>query len=529
MRKIHISLFAVLCFLLSLCSGCQGTTGDQIAQQAASHSSESAIVSSSAVEEQGTAAAPSPDVAAAESAVETSAAEAPEDPQELGRWLWDLNQTASAEIFALDEDISMTVHILADTEDTTSSMDSRVKQIQNEDGSLTYQSESHVDNTVTTTWYDDGTIYLSDPYGNYKAPIDEASFTETYLDDTISNLNSLGVDYFGTLTGEKTDTGYLLTYGNVSLDAWMIYSDLIGSTFSSLGVDASCEDFSLSGTMTLDQDGNLLRHDFDLSITLDVLETQFTEELQVSQVVNSRNENVSISIPSADDSFVYMSDISIPTIFSDGYNTTLAQDALTFQDTMALTVSDGNSSHVYLQQDDISYMYDSNYILSAVWDSNLSQDGETIRWSSDTYSNGEGVYSDDTGDAPYTYDDTSFAEDIFNYVTIYTDSFSYGNNYVLEADGDRTKLTYNLDPYYVEMLLDEYTSTYDTGILFSDASSISSSGTMTVWFDMYGLMESQSLQCTSELTMETGVFTVTLEDNGEVVALGSDVILPGSY
>lgn len=528
MRKSYISFILVLCFLLSICSGCSGTTGKQIAQQTTTQPSEAAAITSTE-EAESIQETLSPEAVPEESVIETPSPDAPDDPEALGQWLWDLQQAAATETFAVDEDITMTFHVLSDADDLTISTSSRVKQIQHEDGSLTYQCESRFENTVTTTWYDDGVMYLSDEYGNYKAPYDEASFANTYLNDMIVDTASLGKDAFGTLTGEKTETGYLLSYGEVSLDAWAIYSDFISSTFSSLGLEGSCQDLKATGTMTLAPSGNLLRHDFEVTITVDVLGTQITEEIQASQVINNRNENVSISVPTDDESYVEMSDISIPTIFSDGYNTTLAQDALTYQDTMALTVSDGDTSHVFLQQDDISYMYDSSYILSAVWDSSLSQDGERLSWFSDSYSNGEGVYSDDTGDAPYTYDDASFAEDIFYFVTLYTDSFSYGTNFVSENDGDRTKLTYDLDPAYVEMLLSEYSETYGAGIYFEDASSISSDGTMTVWFDSFGLMVEQTIQCTSELTMETGVFTVTLEDTGTVSAFGSDVVLPSSY
>ena len=528
MRKTYISFILVLCFLLSICSGCSGTTGKQIAQQTTTQPSEAAAITSTE-EAESIQETLSPEAVPEESVIETPSPDAPDDPEALGQWLWDLQETAFEQTFAIDGDIEMAAHVWVDAEEFSIPITYRLKEISHEDGSRTYQCETRIENTVTTTWYEDGIIYLSDEYGNYKAPYDEFSFLDVYLSDTFSDMNSIGSEFYGTLTGEKTETGYLLSYGDVSLDAWAICSSLFSSTFSAIGLEGSCQDLNITGTMTLDPSGNLLRHDYQLSATLDIMGTSITEEIQVNQVINNRNENVSISVPTDDESYVEMSDISIPTIFSDGYNTTLAQDALTYQDTMALTVSDGDTSHVFLQQDDISYMYDSSYILSAVWDSSLSQDGERLSWFSDSYSNGEGVYSDDTGDAPYTYDDASFAEDIFYFVTLYTDSFSYGTNFVSETDGDRTKLTYDLDPAYVEMLLSEYSETYGAGIYFEDASSISSDGTMTVWFDSFGLMVEQTIQCTSELTMETGVFTVTLEDTGTVSAFGSDVVLPSSY
>ncbi len=504
MYKKFFVCFMAFHLLISILSGC-GTTGKQIVQQA---TTSTAFESSASME-----------------STDASSSTAPDDPEALGRWLWQLNETKEAETFAVDYDLDMSIDIALDEEVTTEKMTTRVKQITREDGTITFQSEQQYLNSVTSIWYDDGMIYLSDPYGDYKAPMDLNAFRESYINDNNSNILKLDSDSFGTLIGEKTDTGYVLTYGDVALEAWMAFSGLVESTVSDLGIPGSCEDFTLEGSMVLDQDGYQVRHDMHITFAFDILGMRLTETLDLTQTVNNRNENVSISIPADDSVFSEMSDISIPSVFANGYSASLAQEAMAYQDTMALHVSDESINHTYIQQDDISYLLDDQG-LTVSWYTIVSQDGTTVQWSSDSYHGGQGTIIDSTGETPYTYDDDSFGQDIANFITIYTDSFDYGYNYTLDADGDYTKLTYDLEPEYVEMVLDSYTEYYETGISLADASSITSHGTMTVWFDFSGLMVSQSLQCTSDLTLETGPITVSLEDNGKITAFGEDVSFP---
>ena len=104
MRKSYISFILVLCFLLSICSGCSGTTGKQIAQQTTTQPSEAAAITSTE-EAESIQETLSPEAAPEESIMDTPALDGPEDPAELGQWLWDLQETAFEQTFAIDGDI----------------------------------------------------------------------------------------------------------------------------------------------------------------------------------------------------------------------------------------------------------------------------------------------------------------------------------------------------------------------------------------------------------------------------------------
>lgn len=524
MRMRILALTAALCLLLSACGGeAAGRSAETEASVSAAEESVSAS-EAPAVESENPTEEPAEDP---ESSLETEAQAAPEDPVELGRWLWALNEEKDQENYAVDYDMDMTIRVELDGESTTEKVSTRIRQIEHEDGTVTYQSEEQYMNAVTKTWYDDGMVYLSDPYGDYKAPMDLDTFRETYINDGSSDLLELTADDFGTLTGEATGSGYVLTYGDVALDAWMTFSGMFDDALE--GLDGGCESFSLNGTVTLDKDGNMLRHDMQMSVSFDIMGMTLVEDLTMVQSVNGYNESVSISAPADDDVFVDMSDIEIPSVFADGFNGTLAQDALHYQDTMTLSVSDPSQgiTDVYTQQDDIVYSFESDG-LHVVWDTSLLDGGQVVSWSNDSYAAGVGAITDETGEAPYTYDDDSFGSDIAGFITLYTDSFDAGNHYQLAQDGDQMVLTYDIDSDYVRGLLSGYLEGYGTGVDYDEAEAKECRGTMSIWFDMSGLMVSQLLDVSAELTYETGVLSVSLTDQGDVLAMGSDVALTGA-
>lgn len=510
MWKKMLALLTVFCLL----AGCGA--GSQVAQQAAEQNAAASAADST----------PEASTAPAESALEeapTALEGAPEDPAELGKWL--LEQTKT--YYAVDYDMDTSVLITVAGEESTVNLSTRQKQIEHEDGSLTVQQEEQLLGTITKTWFDDGMVYFSDASGNYKAPLDLEAFMAQFLGSAEETLD-LGTDSFDGLTAEQTDSGYTVTYQGIAPELISTVFGMVENLLGDIGLSDNPPDLSMEGAIFFDPDGYMLRHEIHMTMTADLLGETLTEEIDAVQVINNINEKVSIAVPADDETFMEMSDINIPTVFYTGYDTTLAQDAITYQDTMALTITDGSATDTYIQQDDISYRMDFSG-LSVVWNSNTSCNGETIDWLTDTYACGEGTLEDSAGVEPYTYDDESFSLDIVDFVLYYTDSFDYGSNFLMETEGSLTKLTYDVAPEYVETVLDGFSESLATGVSFADASSIVSSGTMTAWFDSAtGLMVSQRFQGTSDLTLETGVITVSLEDSGDITALGSDVVLTGN-
>lgn len=493
MKTKMLALCAALCLLLSACGG---------GEKAQPSKAEPESAKTESVE------------SAAESSRE-EAAEAPQDPEELGKWLWERNESQDERHFALDVDMDMNIKVMIAEETTTQKLKSRLRQIRREDGTMAYQVEEQYLDTRMELWYDNGTVYLSDDYGSYKAPMDLDLFQEQYASDGSSDLLELDGSNFGTLTGEKTETGYVLTYGDVDIKAWMALSGMMNGMLDM--VDGNCEDFTLSGTITMDARGDLIRHEMNMNVTLALMGITMTEELKMIQSVNSVDENVSIVVPEDDEDFREIGDIAIPKTFCDGFNSTLAQDSLGYQSTWTLELSDSQQGMktTYGQEDDISYVFDDTG-LQVLWTTTALVDGEVVGWTEDSYAGGEGVLTDPDGEEPYVYDDESFGQDIAAFLTAYVDSFDTGSGYALTQNGD---LTYDLDAEYVENLLDSYLTDMETGVDIGEALEKFVQGTMTVRFGADGSMVSQELAVSAELTYEAGVISVTFRDLGSVISV----------
>jgi hypothetical protein len=503
MKKTWIALLAALCVCFSGCGG------QQAASSASAPASEAAVSSTEAVS-----------VEAEVSTEPEEAAQEPQDPEELGRYVWELVETANAEVFAVDYDMTMDLDIDLDGDTSSQRITGRVQEINQDDSYTYYQSQQYM-GTSSETWYQDGTVYLSDSNGDYKAPMDLETF-QAQNSDTSGDLLELSADSFGTLTGEETDSGYSLTFGDVSLDAWQQFAGLItqGNEDS-----ITCEALSIDGTLTCNAQGQLSQMDMTLTVTCDILGMKLTETVKISETVNSYDDAVTINIPSDAASFTEIGDINIPTLYLTGYETLLNQDAMSYQSTVAITLTDGTDEETYVQMDTISYIFGEDG-LSAQWDSTLVYDQETVSWSSDVYSDGAGTITTEDGAEDYTYDDSSYLSDIVGYLSYYGDSFDYGSDYQLEQDEGNTLVTYTLDSDYVFTVLAG--NLESLGLDTTEATLVSASGTMSLWFDASGLLCSQLLEGTVELDFDGIVLTATLQDGGVVAAVGDAVTLDGS-
>jgi hypothetical protein len=503
MKKTWIALLVALCVCLSGCGG----------QQAAS--SASAPASEGAVSSQETVA----------SEAETSAepeedAQEAQDPEELGRYVWELVEEANAEAYAVDYDMTMDLDMDLDGETSSQRITGRVQEINQDDSYTYYQSQQYM-GTSSETWYQDGMVYLSDSNGDFKAPMELETF-QAQNSDTSSDLLDLSADSFGTLTGEITDSGYSLTFGDVSLDAWQEFAGLItqGNEDS-----ITCEALSIDGTLTCNTQGQLSQMEMTLTVTCDILGMTLTETVKISQTVNGYDDAVTINIPADASSFTEIGDINIPTLYLTGYETLLSQDAMSYQNTVAITLTDGTDEETYVQMDTISYILGEDG-LSARWDTTLVYDQETVSWSSDVYSGGVGTITTEDGADSYTYDDSSYLSDIVDYLAFYEDSFDYGSDYQLEQDEGNTLVTYNLDSDYVFAVLSA--NLESLGLDATEGTLVSASGTMTLYFDASGLLCSQLLEGTATLDFDGTVLTVNIQDGGTVNAVGDAVTLDGS-
>jgi hypothetical protein len=503
MKKTWIALLAAFCVLFSGCGG------QQAASSASAPTSEAAVSSTEAVSAEAEASAEPEEIS-----------QVSQDPEELGQYVWNLVEEANAQVFAVDYDMTMDLDIDLDGDTSSQRITGRVQEI-NQDGSYTYHQSQQYMGASSETWYQDGTVYLSDSNGDYKAPMDLETF-QAQNSDTSSDLLDLSADSFGTLTGEKTDSGYSLSFGDVSLDAWQEFAGLItqGNEDS-----ITCEALSIDGSLTCNAQGQLSQLDMTLTVTCDILGMKLTETIKISETVNGYDDAVTINIPSDAASFTEIGDINIPTLYLTGYETLLSQEAMSYQSAVAITLSDGTDEETYVQMDTISYILGEDG-LSARWDTTLVYDQETVSWSSDVYSGGVGTITTEDGADSYTYDDSSYLSDIVDYLAFYEDSFDYGSDYQLEQDEGNTLVTYNLDSDYVFAVLSA--NLESLGLDATEGTLVSASGTMTLYFDASGLLCSQLLEGTATLDFDGTVLTVNIQDGGTVNAVGDAVTLDGS-
>ena len=463
---------------------------------------------------------------AVQAAEASEAEEASRDPEELGKWLWEKMAEHQEEHFAYDMDMEMTVRVRVDGEEIEELEDaeisSRVRTISREDGTITYQAETETDGGRTSVWYDDGMVYMEDDYGSYKAKAEADEIQGGFaMGSTLGRMTSKQMlQWFGTVRGEETEDGYVLTYGDMSPRFWNLILGMLGGILGEMdeGFEESIRDITLSGTVRLDREGDVLSQEVVGTAELDILGTSMQEEFTMKTDVNCYDEQVSIQVPRDDEEFREMSDIEIPEVFSNGYNTLLGRDDIRYQDALILRVADREKAmeDTYIQQDELRCSVDFGG-LSVEWDTGYLKNDQMTDWSNDTYSGGHGVLSDAEQQREYSYDDASMWSDIVDFITLYADSFEDGNTYTLREDGGRRRLTYTLSAEYAEMLTEGLLESYETGVDYREASAQKCEGSMSVWFDETGAVAEQKLEVSAELTFEAGVISVTVEDHGLVL------------
>ena len=502
MKKRWLALLMAVCLLLGALTGC----GDKEASNQTLPESASGELSASLQED---------------------SAAIPEDPQELGKWLWELMEAANEEIYAEDMDMVMAMDVSVDGESTSQNINMRVKKIEDPDGTITSQMDMEVLNSVTKVWYADGVVYLSDPYGDYKAPMEQEDFLKSYDNDSSGDLLELTAEDFETLTGAVTDTGYTITFAGVNLDAWMTFSGLFED--AAAGAGSACKAFDLSGTIELDDAGYLIKETLNLSATFEILGLKLTEEIELKASSNGYNEKVTISVPEDDDAFLELEDITLPSTLSSGYATALSQYALSYQNLVVLSLDDDAFPEEYTQQDDIVYYIGDTGLLSS-WVTSYIYNEDEERVVEDLYAGGEGTLTEDGEETVYSYSDEDMLADIMNFITAYSDALLYAGDITTETDGTMMVVTMAVDSEdYAAPILDGYLTSY-TELSLYDATDYELTGTMTICFDMTGMMVSQLLEITGEMTFEEeGTIAVSLLDGGDVLAVGDGVLTASNY
>lgn len=511
MRKI-IALLLAVGLMLSVFSGCGDKSATEVSEEASVVAVSQEKETDSAVE--------------AVQSLEEEGETPPEDPAQLGKWIWDKSVENQDSVYASDYDMEVSLTMVILEEEITESTRGRVRMIEGEDG-LVYHSVENGSGSSVEKWYKDGMMYESSSLGDFKAPVEESEVEEMLGASEIlsSEGMELDSDSFNTVVGEVTASGYQVTFSDVNLNTWMDFIEVISEvTEDADGME--CTAFELDGVRVLNQEYDLVREEINLSMGVEY--TGITVEITMHIASNGFDEAVSISVPEDDRSFVEYPDIEVPDIYVEGYNAMVnAMDyGMTYDDVLLVTLGADDSDLAYRQHDTISYTFDSDGLLQSQWDSILYTAGEVEYQSSDQYYNGVGQILEQPGDGvyDYTYDDFSMMSDILSFQTYYADSFDYGSNYVLGEDGEYTTLTYDVNQEYVELIGGLLLPSF--GVDITEATEITTTGTMTIWFGQSGMVIRQKYQAHIDMMLPEGLpMSVVMTDDGSVTATGAGVQL----
>ena len=506
MKRKWMALALTLCLLLSGCGG--GTSKPEAAsseQQIQTEAEISAVVLD--------------DEETAEPAEDSQVDAAVDDmtPEELGQWAWNQLEAHSEASYAKDYDMEISVTVDIGGESTTQKANGRVKKIDSETDGYMYYEKMQVNGEVTENWYGNGYAYLSDSYGQYKAPMDEDAYDEMMNGEDTEDLDA---DDLGILTAEKTDKGYTVTYGDLDLELWTVFAD----GFVGVDENTTCTAFTLDGTVEMDANGAIHEQKMEITGQFDIYGETMTQTISMSQSVINYDDGVSIRLPEDDEDFREVSDISLPETILDGFSALLGQYGVSYQSEIGIAVSDGTSSDEYVVDDTIHYIYGFDENLYMSWNTTQMLNGETVNQISDTFDSGEGTQVINGEENNYLSDDEMMLSDIQNFIAYYTDCLAYGSDYQLEQDGEKQKLTMKLDSEYVEAIVSDYLSSMDAGIDFEEASKIVTEGTMSFWLSPDGMLVSQRFEGTCTLSYTGAELTVTAYDQGDVLTINAGVL-----
>ena len=506
MGRKWMALALTLCLLLSGCGG--GTSKPEAAsseQQTQTESEISAVVLD--------------DEETAEPAADSQPEPELDDmtPEELGQWLWAQMEAHNAATYAVDYELNMQVKVTVGEESVRDALHTRVKKITDGDDTAVYIDASSGD-SYSEAWYGGGYVYQWSNYGKFKAPITEEEM-EAQDQDGAEDLLKLDADSFGTFTAEPEGNDYVLTFGDVSLDTWVAFSDML----SAGDENVNCTGFLLSGTVKMKPDGSIQKLKMDLSVQMDLYGTTISQEIQLTQETWGYDDQVSIHVPEDDASYRELSDISLPKEFENGFTLLASQYAMGFQEGRHVEIYDGRYGEYDLQET-FHYILGGENGLAADCDVTETWNGETMSRFTEQYANGQGTQQSPEGEATFETDDNTYLSSLYSELLSYSDVFPYGSNYEQEEDGNYQKISFDVDSEYVENVIGYYvTALVAEELGVENADEVKSYGTMEVWFDATGMVARRVFHGAVEYHVDGTIITASVNDEGTVLAVNDAV------
>lgn len=438
------------------------------------------------------------------------------DPAELAKQIWAMADEAEKNVYAADYDLSMKLEMEMNGETTSVQSSIRSMSIHSETDPMSYVKTT-TNGEVTEVWYGDGTYYQSNTLGRYSVPMSYEDYeAQEDTADEDQALLELEPENFGKLSAVSSDNFYTVTFSQPTLETWVTFADLLGVDDETV----TCSHFDLEGSMQCDLEGNVTQVKLEMELSLDIMGIPTNMTVTVNQLTMGTNEEVTIELPDAGD-FTALEDLSIPTALSTAQLVTSAQPNLQYQNIWALVFSESTVSTAITQNDVITYVTDETG-LQAQWDRSIVINDETAYTYSDVYANGSGVITDTDGESEYSYDDESMLLDITDFIFGTSEAMAYGADFTTEGN----TLTFNLTEEYTEAKLLEALTGFEVGYIMTDGTVENLSGDMVYVIDDSGLLLSQLMTITAEVSYEGEIVTVTLMDGGDVLAIGSDVVMP---
>lgn len=503
MRKM-IAMGLCLCLLLSGCGGNETTPGSTTVAE-------------------NFAASVSAETSAAEVAAEPSVHEdgGPTDPVELAKWVWAMADEASEAAFAYDFDLSMLMEIDVAGEYTATQSSIRTKEIQTEAGSIIYSSSTS-DSLSAEEWYADGMYYQISDLGSFKTPMTQEEYDAQEEQQTSSStVTDLYPENFGKLFATRNDNGYSVNFSEPTLETWMAFAGMFTSEDQK---SATCQDFNLEGFMQVDPDGNVTQLKLEMQVTLDIMGIATSMQITVNQLTMGYNEEVVIDVPDEDDSFVELSDLSIPALVLISQTMAKSMPALSYQAAWTMTLLDEYSAEAVVQINDISYSTDEDG-LSMLWTYVENINGEDTYASEETYQNGQGLIVDSEGEFSYSLTDQDVLEIISETVCLYAHTFPQGYDFVTGEDSGYATLNYSIRQDYVESHVLSCLESYSVNHLMTEGTVLNCSGNTTLWFDSTGMMASQLNTFVVNVEIEGVSTEITIQEACDIVSIGEPVIL----
>ncbi len=426
-----------------------------------------------------------------------------------GSEAWQTAEAGLASCSSAEFDVSIKKELNLGGEISRMSEEDSVKYTATETDYL-YFYTSDSDSGKFDIYYNDGFIFENGIYGTYKAQMSAEDFSE-YISSYVPGIGGVSPDNFSEIGYEKTSDGCKVTA--TGADEQVL--QLISTAISSLGVPVLPEECTVKIEMEITEDGQ-----YRAIKTSYTGETQYQGEnavitVEMEKNFKSINGEVQIELPENLDSYIEVSDIDIPKIFTYAYMyyASSADHNANVNFILDLESNAGDMSCSY--DIDISSGRDDNGKLKASMETELASLGETYSFS-ETYENGQYTLKNISGEeTSEELDYEDMLDYIYTFLGWYSDSLPYIKNLSMTQEDGNYVITYAYTEDYtdadIDKLLSYVYSEFD-GLIYNclEWSYDHSNGILVIDGDSFAVI-SHTVSHEATYTFDDDVWHITME------------------